>query len=65
METSDLADRIVLLEFALGAVLRALPVDAAQEVRAALAEHLAQLPPLNDDEDAAVAGALARLIGVP
>lgn len=64
MTNANIADRIVLLEVALGAMLRALPVESAQEVRAALAEHLAKLPSLNDDEDAAVAGVVARLTGL-
>lgn len=64
METSDLAARLELIEAALGSVLRVLPVEAAREVRAVLAEHLQQLPRLTDDEDAVVAGVVARLTGI-
>lgn len=53
-----------MLEAAFGAALRVLPVEAVEDVRAVLAQHVRQLPPLTDDEDAAVAGAVARLIGL-
>lgn len=64
MAQGELAARLDLLEAALGAVMHVLPADVAQDVRAALADHLQQLGPLPDDLDAVLGGAVARLIGL-
>lgn len=63
MTDNEISARLDLLEAAVGAVLRLLPADAVQQVQAALGEHVNGVQ-LDDDLDAVLAGAVARLLGL-